>query len=77
MQTGVGSAAGHQLGVGAAFADLAVFQHENNVRAANGSETVRYDERGAADHEIAESALHVHLRLGVQFRGGFIEDKDG
>src|SRR4029077_15287798 len=60
-----------------ALADLAVLQHENHVRATNGGQAVGNDKRGAANHEIAERALHVHLRLGIQLRGGFIKNEDG
>ena len=59
------------------FAYFSVFQNENLVRAANGSETVGDDESSSTNHEVSERLLHEHFGLRVQLRRGLVENKNG
>src|SRR5450631_85502 len=76
MESRVGAAADHELGVGAALANLAVFENENFVGSADGGQAMGDDEGGAADHQVGQGFLHVHFRFGVEFGGGFVENQN-
>src|SRR5579864_765952 len=77
VQAGIRSAPCHELGMRPALANLPVFEYENLVRAANCGQAVRDDKSSAADDEIAEGALHVHLRLGIEFGSGLVKNQNG
>ena len=42
----------------------------------NGGQAMRDHEGGAALHEVGECPLHEPLGLGVERRGGLVEDED-
>src|ERR1019366_4745685 len=56
--------------------DSPLLDHQDLVRTANGGEPMRDDKRGAPVHQIGESFLDQGFRLGVQTRGGFIENQN-
>ena len=62
--------------VGSAFYDLALFDDEDLIGAANGGETMGDDEGGAALHEEVEAVLDEGFGFGVEGAGGFVENED-
>ena len=73
----IDAAAAHQLFVGAHLRDPALVQHHDLVRPADGGQPVRDHDHRAARDQVAQRALHQHLRFGVQVRGGLVQDQDG
>src|ERR1051325_11077982 len=65
-----------QLRVRAALDDLAGFEHENLIGAADGREPMRDDERRAARPQPAQAVLNHLLALAVEAGGGFIQNED-
>src|SRR5215469_2735427 len=77
VKTGVESAAAREeLVVRATFANRAAFEDRNQIRTANGGKAVSDDEHGASGHQVIQRALHEHFGFGIEFRGGFVENKD-
>src|SRR6185503_10962729 len=72
----VAAVGGEELRVRAALDDLAVFEDQDLVRAADGGETVRDDEGRAAAAKCAQAVLDFRLALAVEARRRFIEDED-
>ena len=74
-QGGIMSALRQERGMRAAFDNGPIFQHQNQVRIADGIQAVRdHDARAAQGRKMP-----VHLRFGdgVQGTGGFVEQQDG
>ena len=59
---------GEELVVGAAFDDLAVFEHHDGVGVTHGGKAVRDHESGAVFHQAFHAVLDV--ALGTGWRGG-------
>src|SRR5689334_2003601 len=70
---GVAAALGDELIVGAALDDVAVVEHDDLVRHADGREPVRDDDRDLVVRELAEALEDLDLGLGVHRRGGLVE----
>src|SRR5436309_7466953 len=62
--------------VRAALDDAAVLDHQDLVGAPDGREPVGDDEGGAVLHQVGEARLDERLGLGVEARGGLVEDQD-
>src|ERR1700736_818484 len=62
--------------VGAAFEDLALFDDQDLVGAADRREPVGDDEGGSALHQEVEAALDQGFGLGVERAGGLVQDQD-
>ena len=56
--------------------DAAVFHQQNQIRAADGREPVRDDERRAAGEQFGHRRLNQLLALGVEIARRFVEDQD-
>src|SRR5260221_2834208 len=67
---------GQQLLVGAALDDLAAFEHQDLVGAADGREPVRDHERRAPPPQRAQTVLDHGLALAVEARGRLVQDQD-
>src|SRR5688572_23833860 len=65
-----------QLSVRPAFDDATFLHHQDLVRALDGGETVRYDERRPAAPERAEAVTDEGLALAVQARRRLVENED-
>src|SRR5690348_800441 len=76
VQLAVATVLRQQLGVGPALDDLAAFDHQNLVSAADRRQAVGDHERGAAPAQGAESVLNRGFAFRVQARGGLVEDED-
>src|SRR5580658_6906965 len=76
MEARVGAAADHKFGVRAALADLAILEDEDFVGATDGGEAMGDDKGGAANHQVGEGFLHIHLGFGIEFGGGLIENEN-
>ena len=66
-----------QLVVGATLYDTALVEHADFVAALDGRETVGYGDGGARLHESLQRLLNQSLALGVERRGGLVEDEYG
>ena len=55
----------------------AVFKHGDAVGAADGAEPVGDHEDGASLHEVGQRGLHQRLALGIECRGGLVENENG
>lgn len=66
----------HELLVGALLHYPTLLEHHYEVGMLYGAEAVGDDEGGAARHEAVERLLHKVFALGVERRGGFVEDED-
>src|SRR5438105_7928177 len=55
-----------QLGVGADFLDVAIFEHNNLVRGQNGGKPVRDRDDGATGGKFLERLLDLLLRSSVE-----------
>ena len=75
VEPGVEAAPGQQLGVGAPLDELAVLQTEDHVGVADGGEPVGDGDRGAPLGGALQRLLDEPLGLGVQGRGGLVEDQ--
>ena len=71
------TAAGYELVVGAALHDFALLQHAYRVGILDRRQAVGNYQRGAAAHEVVEGLLHQVLTLGVECRGGLVENENG
>lgn len=61
--------------MGAALHDAAFVHDPYLVGVLDGGQTVGDDDGGATLHELFQRLLHDMLRLGVEGRGGFVEDE--
>ncbi|MNT87633.1 hypothetical protein D3C72_2280760 [compost metagenome] len=75
MQPGVVAVGSQQLGMRAALDQLALIHDQDHVGLFNGRQTVSDDQRGTALHHMIKRRLDMPLGLGVQRRGGLIEDQ--
>ena len=76
VQVSVASFLRHELFVRATFDDLAVFEDQDLIGAADGREAVGDDEGGAALAQIPKAFLDQRFALAVEAGGGFVEDQD-
>lgn len=60
----------------AAFEQLAVLQHDDAVRLADGGQTMRDDETGAAFEQLHQRFLDQHFCVAVDIRRSFVEHED-
>jgi hypothetical protein len=72
----VGALLLHQHVVRTDLHDLAAVHHHQPVGLAQGREAVRDGDGGAALHQVVERLLDLLLGLGVDRRGGLVEDQD-
>ena len=72
----VAAAAREQLVVRAALDDLAAFEHQNLIGAANRRQPVRDDERRPAVAQRSQAVLDHRLALAVEARRRFVEQQD-
>src|SRR5439155_1316885 len=56
--------------------DLSMLEDDDQVRVADGRETVRDDERGASGEQQAKGLLDLPFRADVDRRGRLVEDED-
>src|SRR5262245_7054068 len=66
----------YQLIEVAALDDVSALEHEDAGGIANGGETVRDHEGGAALHYLVERRLHLGLGQGIERARGLVEDQD-
>ena len=66
----------HQVLVRPALDDLAAFEHQDLVGAADGRQPVRDDERRAALPQRLQAVLNQRLALAVEARRRFVENQD-
>ena len=66
-----------QLVVGTPLYDTALVEHADFVAALDGRESVGYGDGGAGLHESLQRLLDQSLALGVERRGGLVEDEYG
>lgn len=59
----------------ASFYDLAVVENEDLVHFVDGTETVRHDHGGAADHQFVDGVLDQVLGRRVDVAGRLVEDQ--
>ena len=71
----VGAVQVHQLVVSALLDDLTILQHADKVGVANGTQPVRYHQRGAVLHQLLQRLLHQLLRFGIQCRGSLVQNQ--
>src|ERR1700682_5953409 len=76
-QVGIDAAGREQFVVGALLRDAAIFQDDDLVGIADGAQAVSNGADGAPLHEAFECLHHQPLRLGIERRGGLVEDEDG
>ena len=74
-QLGVDAAAGEQFGVSALLGDAALLDDQNTVGVVYGAQAVGYDYRRTSLEQGGEGLLHEFLALGVEGRGGLVEDQ--
>src|SRR5262249_5025637 len=72
----IGAAESEQLGMRARLDDAAMIQHHEPVHPRDGREAVRDGDDGAALHQAFELLLDRRLDLGIERRGGVVEDED-
>ena len=77
MQRRVIAAALEQLPMVAYFHDRAVAHHDDTIGALDRRQPMRDHERRAPLHQVRERGLNSALRLGVERRGGFVENQHG
>src|SRR5690606_22848820 len=51
-------------------------QYDNSVGLLHGRQAMRNDQRGASGHEPFQRSLHLPLRLIIERRSGFVQNKD-
>src|SRR5581483_6067611 len=56
--------------------DAAVLKHQNAVHRAYGRKAVGYDDRRSTRHQSLHRLLDQRLRLGVQTRGGLVQNEN-
>ena len=66
-----------QLVVGTPLYDTALVEHADFVAALDGRESVGYGDGCARLHESLQRLLNQSLALGVERRGGLVEDEYG
>ena len=62
--------------MGAFLDDAAVLHDQDAVGLEHGRQPMRDDQRGAALHQLLQRRLHQRLALGVERRGGLVEQQD-
>ena len=67
---------GEETLVGAAFHDLSVVEHTDLIGILDRTQTVGDGHRGTRLHQTLQGILYQALALGVEGRGGFVEDED-
>ena len=77
MQFFVVAVLGEQSLVGAAFYDASVMDHTDLIGILDRTQTVGDGYGGTRLHQTLQSILYQTLALGVESRGGFVEDEDG
>src|SRR5260221_3434893 len=65
-----------QIGGRPVLEDAAVLDHDDAVERSQGRQAVGDREHRAAAHQLAERALYLDLRLGVERRGRLVEQDD-
>ena len=66
---------GEQFAVRSAFDDAPLVHDQDQVGALDGRQAVGDHQRGPVGRGPLQRRLDVALRLGVQRRGGFVEDQ--
>jgi len=77
VELGVEAAAGQQILVLALFDDVAVVHHHNQVRVADGGQTVRDDETGAILHQLVHGFPDQDFGAGIDRAGGSVLNQHG
>ena len=67
----------HQFIVCAALHDAPLVEHADLVGILDGREAVGHGDGRACLHQSEEGVLHQSLALGVEGRGGLVEDEHG
>ena len=76
VKHGIQPILGQQFGVGALFAQTAVFQHQNLVRRQNRGQPVGNHQTGATLHHPLQRLLNQRLRQRIKARGCFIQHQN-
>jgi hypothetical protein len=58
------------------FGDFSVLEHEDLTALLNGAHSMSNDDGGATLHSILQGHLNLLLRVLIECRGGFIQQKD-
>jgi hypothetical protein len=74
-ELGIQAVARQQLGMGADVDDAAGLHHHDAVGAQHGGQAVGDHQRGAPGHQPFQRLLHHVLALGVEGRGGLVEQQ--
>ena len=75
-QLGVDAALGHQLVVGTLLSHAACVDNHDTVGVVYCAESVGDNYRGATTLQLVEGGLYEQLALGVECRGGLVENQD-
>ena len=67
---------GEETLVGAALYDLSVVEHTDLIGILDRTQTVGDGHGGTGLHQTLQGILYQALALGVEGRGGFVEDED-
>jgi hypothetical protein len=63
----------HQFGMGAAFHEAPLVEHEYTISSLDSRQPVSDYKRRSPFHELLQCLLHESFRLTVESRGGFIQ----
>ena len=66
---------GHQFLVVAHLCDLAILEHQDQVRPLNGRQSVGNDEAGTVLLQLIHSCLDLDLCVGVHVGGSLVQDQ--
>src|SRR5215467_4165491 len=58
------------------FDDLAIFQHKNLIRTANGAQAMRNNKRCPAAHQRRKTFLDVRLAFGIETGSCLVENQN-
>jgi hypothetical protein len=67
----------HQLGVATDFRDSTPVDDDDAIRVLDAGDPMSDQQDGPSPHEPGERLLDEELALGVEVRGGLVEDQDG
>src|SRR5690606_467542 len=74
-QSGIQATRGNQRGMRATFNDTSMLHHDDAIGALYGCQSMRDDQRGAANHGSFQRPLHQTLGFGIECTGGFVQQQ--
>lgn len=75
-QTGIETAFGLQLCMGALLHQATALHHPNHISTLHCGQTMRNHQGGATDHGLVQSGLHHLLALRVERTGGLVQQQE-